>query len=528
VLDLKGRTLLMNDAARGWAAEGLLLGDARTAYADGRIKGLRRRALAGEVLDGVDMDLTATDGAVRNVQVWTAPVQSDDKLDAVVSVFADVTQQRQGEERVRFLAEHDALTGLLNRRGLQANLEHTSALTRAGTCSALAILDLDNFGLINDSAGHQTGDRVLVGIARALAGALRADDVLARLSGDEFGVILNRAESAEIYESVKGLLKAAHQYRLVSGEASISVTASIGVCQLAQQTSAIDALAHADIALHEAKEQGRNRSVVWTDAHDRTELHEVTLDWSTRIKDALDEDRFHVYLQPIVDLATGEIVRYEGLARLRGRDGSISLPGDFIPAAVRLGLMTEIDRVVLDKVVVLMQENESLRISMNLDAASFDDDELLDRLERTLNDDPALAGRFGIEITEHTSLRNALRAKKRLQRLRDLGCEIAIDDFGTGFASFAHLRELPADIVKISQSFVENVDTDPGAAALVEAIVTVSRALGKEVVAEGVRTRELAAFLRAYDIAFAQGYFFGVPAPPESITVDSTQAVCAA
>jgi len=249
-------------------------------------------------------------------------------------------------------------------------------------------------------------------------------------------------------------------------------------------------------------------------------LRAATLDWSTRIKDALDEDRFLVYLQPIVELATGKVVRYEALARLLECDGSIAPPGAFIPPAGRLGLMPALDGAILDKVVALLDRDPSLHICMNLDPASFEDDELLDKLEQFFTRRRHLAGRLGIEITEHTSLRDTERAERRLMRLRKLNCGVAIDDFGTGFASFAHLRELPVDIVKISHSFVAHVDADPGAVALMEAIVTVSRALGKHVVAEGVETAEIATALRAFDITYAQGYLFGRPAPAESVLAD--------
>jgi EAL domain-containing protein (putative c-di-GMP-specific phosphodiesterase class I) len=180
--------------------------------------------------------------------------------------------------------------------------------------------------------------------------------------------------------------------------------------------------------------------------------------------------------------------------------------------------MPAIDSTILEKVVELIERDPSLSISVNLSVASFEDDELLDRLEQLFRNSPLLGGRLGIEITEHTSLRDIDRAQRRLKRLNKLHCAIAIDDFGTGFASFAHLRELPVEIVKISHTFVHNIDTDPTAAALVEAIVTVSHALGKHVIAEGVERAEIAEILRRHQIRYAQGYLFGGPAPAESIT----------
>jgi EAL domain-containing protein (putative c-di-GMP-specific phosphodiesterase class I) len=192
------------------------------------------------------------------------------------------------------------------------------------------------------------------------------------------------------------------------------------------------------------------------------------------------------------------------------------MPGAFIPPASRLGLMPAIDTAILEQVTALLERDPMLRIAINLDAASFDDDAVLDRLEHVLTSSYGLTGRLGIEITEHTSLRSPKRAERRLRRLQELGCDVAIDDFGTGFASFDHLRNLPANLVKISHNFIANLDTDPTARALVQAIVTVAHALGKQVIAEGVERPEIAELLRALDIEYAQGYLFGRPILPTS------------
>jgi EAL domain-containing protein (putative c-di-GMP-specific phosphodiesterase class I) len=305
----------------------------------------------------------------------------------------------------------------------------------------------------------------------------------------------------------------------------VSVTTSAGVCALASCETANEALARATIALNAAKEDGRNRMINWAADDEKTALRAATLDWSTRIKDALDEDRFVVYLQPIVELATGKVAQYEALARLRQPDDSIAPPAAFIPAAGRLGLMPALDRAILGKVVALLERDPSLRICMNLDAASFAEDSILDAVEQ-LAARPDLTGRLGIEITEHTSLRDTERANRRLERLKELNCIVALDDFGTGFASFKQLRDLPAHLVKISSTFVSHLDDeDSSSASLVNAIVTVARALGKRVVAEGVETAEGAEALKAYDIRYAQGYFFGRPAPAESILAEQRQPV---
>jgi diguanylate cyclase (GGDEF)-like protein len=513
VLSPGGAVLLMNEAATRWDERGLFKERSR----DDAGEELQRRSLTGEEFHGSEVMLKTHHDETRQAQLWTAPIRRDGNLDAIVAVYADVTEQRRRDEHVRFLAERDPLTGLFNRRGFLTSLERAVKHERAAT-SILAIIDIDNFKLVNDSAGHAAGDALLKGLAQELARVLRPDDVLTRLSGDEFAVALIGDDLEEVHLLVERLLKATRRYRLETSNESISVTASIGICRLRSGIGPKEALEHADAALYEAKEQGRNRIVAWRDSPERRALRSATLGWTGTINDALDEDRFLLYLQPIVALATGETVRYEALARLRRRDGSIVLPSAFLPPARHLGLMPAIDSTILEKVVELIERDPSLSISVNLSVASFEDDDLLDRLEQLFTISPVLGGRLGIEITEQTSLRDIDRAQRRLKRLNNLHCAIAIDDFGTGFASFAHLRELPVEIVKISHTFVHNIDTDPTAAALVEAIVTVSHALGKHVIAEGVERAEIAEILRTHQVRYAQGYLFGGPAPAESIT----------
>ena len=286
----------------------------------------------------------------------------------------------------------------------------------------VAIADIDNFKLVNDSAGHPVGDAVLRDIANLLATRLRPQDVCARLSGDEFALLLPGCTTDEGFQIVERLLDAVRGYRLPIDDGSIDITISVGLAPIQPDDdsgrSAENALLHADSALYEAKGQGRNRAVIWTPTLAQAQQLASRRGWSTRIKDALAEDRFIIHLQPIVDLDTGLPVYHEALTRMLDPHDNLLSPAVFLPHAHELGLMEAIDRNALDQAVALLEADPELRIFINLDPASFYSDNLLDRLETILLTRPHLHGRLGIEITERAPIRDYQRAQQRLHALK--------------------------------------------------------------------------------------------------------------
>jgi diguanylate cyclase (GGDEF)-like protein/PAS domain S-box-containing protein len=537
VLDGAGVVQSWNEAAEaasGWRAERVVGRPWELVPAPGerRAAGIQQRALTGERLDHVELGLRRRDGTPRRIEISTAPVGAPEAPDAVVAVFDDVTDERKREDEVRYLADHDTLTGLLNRRRFsECLIDAIADADLLGTPLMVAIADLDHFKSINDTAGHATGDQMLADLARLIVGRLRPTDICARLSGDEFALLLRGARTDEAVDVAERILAAVREYRLpLEGvHGSLDVTISIGICALEPggdpATRAETAILHADMALYEAKERGRNDAVVWTPTLAETQKLTARRGWSTRIKDALEDDRFVIHLQPIVDLRVGRVAYHEALTRMLDEHGRIVSPAQFLPHAGDLGVIDEIDQNAIDRAIGLLEADPELRIFVNLDSQSFASDPLLDRLEDTFRDRPDLAGRLGIEITERAPVRDYGRARQRLAALTSLGCLLAIDDFGSGFSSFEHLRLLPAHFVKVDARFIEEVGGDPVSGAILDGIVKTAHALSMRIIAEGIETPETARLLGARSIEYGQGYFFGRPAPAVREPVAVSQPV---
>ena len=472
--------------------------------------------LAGNVWHG-ELYNRRKDGSVYIEEQTITPVRgSDGTIRHFVAIKQDVTMRKRTEERIRHLALHDPLTDLGNRRAAEEVLERAVARARRGTPTTLLLLDLDHFKVVNDTLGHAAGDTVLIDVSRLLLSLRRPGDEVARLGGDEFVVVLEGTETEAGRLVAERLRRAVEEHPFEVGGRRFDLGVSIGVLPIDGRVEAGALLGLADAALYAAKERGRNRIAI----SDGTSaplgpLSEASL-WASRVKEALREGRFVLAFQPIVRLATRTPTHYEALLRMRDPEGGLLLPGVFLPAAERFGLMPQIDAWVFSELLGLLAERHDLEIFMNLSGASLGDESLLLSFEERLRTSRIGPGRLAIEVTETTAVRDILAAREWMRRLKDLGCRFALDDFGIGFSSFAYLQSLPVDYVKIDGFFLRDLASSTANRALVQAIETVSETLGKETIAESVEHAESIPVLLSLGVEFGQGYALGMPSvgPP--------------
>ena len=435
----------------------------------------------------------------------------------VTALASDVSEREAMLAHLRELAERDPLTGVYNRHYLMQELDRALERARRGQGGGFALLyvDLDNFKFVNDSLGHLTGDRVLREVTELLRQRARRGDVLARLGGDEFAVVLHGVDEDAALAAAEGYRRQLAGYSVHHEGGSIHVGCSIGVAVLGPDVgSREDLLARADVAVQLAKRAGRNRVHLFR-PEDRGDIESMSADigWVRRIRQAIEEERFVLARQPIVHCADRAVCGHEVLVRMLDEKGATVLPGGFLPSAERFGLMGDIDRWVVEHALGQMAAGTpgSGTVSINLSAQSVGDPAMLDFITAALERSGMEPRRVCFEITETVAITSMVRAQALLAGLRRLGCATALDDFGVGYSSFAYLKDLPVDRVKIDASFVRGLEGDRLKRAMVRAMNEVAHALGKETVAEGVETEGELAVLRAIGVDCAQGYLFGRP-----------------
>ena len=433
----------------------------------------------------------------------------------------DVSERVRYEAQLQHMADHDPLTGLLNRRSFERELnQHIVQVQRYGPEGAALVLDIDRFKHINDTLGHNVGDELIVKVAQTLRTRLRDSDVLARLGGDEFAILLPRggaAEAARVAEAVLGAVRA--QSVLTAAGRRRPVTASIGIALFSdtERLSAEDVLVNADLAMYDAKEAGRDRAATYSSQERGASRMKARITWAERIREALEEDRFTLYAQPIVDLADGEVRQHELLLRMLDERGEVIPPAAFLGVAERFDLMQDIDRWVVARAIRLMGEQKAagreLAFEVNISGSSTGDPELLTIIEHELAVSGVDPVNLVLEVTETTAVANIPRAQQFAARLAELGCRFALDDFGAGFGSFYYLKHLPFDLLKIDGEFVRSCTTCTTDQLLIRAAVDIARGLGKKTIAEYVGDEETVELLRELGVDYAQGFHIGRPGP---------------
>ena len=470
------------------------------------------------------MGLKAPGGHVTWISVTTQPLQQEEDGWSVVSSVTDITDRRHAQVELQRLADHDSLTGLLNRRRLEADLtEHLARTSRDTDLGAVIVLDLDNFKYVNDSLGHAVGDELICSTATAIARRLRAGDTVARLGGDEFAVIAPHTDEASGEALARSLLAVIREEVVVATvDGPRRTTASAGIAIMEVGGTSHEVLAHADMAMYEAKEQGKDGVVVFDPGADRRAQAKAGLSWAERIRSALEHDQLFLEGQPIVALdAPDSELRYELLVRMRSDDGDTVPPGVFLPVAERFDLMRDIDRWVLARAARLLGQLDragrgDVHLSVNLSPRSLDM-EMLEVLRSALALHRGDPRRLTVEITETAAIADLDRAQAFAAALSAMGVRLALDDFGAGFASFQHLTQLHFDEIKIDGGYVKNLADDPTHQVLVRSLAELARGLGKDVTAEFVQDDRTIELLREYGVRWGQGFHLGRPGPLEDL-----------
>jgi diguanylate cyclase (GGDEF)-like protein len=463
-------------------------------------------------------------GAAHN-SFWLRMISTLEHRDEgpiIAGLLLNVTEEKRNELRMSYMADHDPLTGLINRRRFQERLEEQIAHNdRYNNSSALLFLDLDQFKYVNDSHGHCTGDEYLRQVAYHLRQELGKSDVIGRLGGDEFGIILPNADSDKASRISEKLLKRLNSKEFIHDNHGLAFRASIGIALFPQHGNTASALlTRADSAMYTAKGQGRNTYRTCEERLDAERMHEKVL-WEERIRHALKHDRFQLYFQPIVDVHSGLIVHYESLLRMIGEQGEIIAPGAFIGVAERFGTIRDIDGWVVENAIRAQAASarigKPVSLTINLSGRYFgnlgNSDEILEIIEKATRGFGATPNMIVFEVTETAAVENFSEACRFIQALKDKGYRFALDDFGSGYAGFDYLKNMPVNYIKIDGSFIRNLNHDPVDQILVRTIADMARKLNVRAVAEFVENRETLEVLRGMGVPLGQGYFFAKPQP---------------
>ena len=466
--------------------------------------------------EGVEFTITDSVVPIRN---------REGEIVGAVLVFKDLSQVREMEEEMNHLARHDALTGLINRRAFEEEVEALIEETNGnGRKHALCYLDLDEFTLINDSCGHAAGDEFIRQITSVLVGKVRSSDIVARMGGDEFGILLTNCGFKRAGSIAKDLAEAVRRVRFSWEDRVYAVGVSIGLVPISSDSECAEmVLKAADAACHVAKETGRNRIHVYQEGDTAIAERSGEMQWISRIHKALAEDRFTLYQQPLAPLSEraspGPL--HEILVRMLDEDGALVPPNDFIPSAERYHLISAIDRwVIRNALSALSQVDESIRFILNVSGQSVSEDTFQSFVMGQFRTTGVAPERVFFEITETVAIADLQRAMRFISIFKGLGCRFVLDDFGKGVSSYTYLKNLPVDFLKIEGEFIRRMLDDPIEAAIVNSINQVGQVVGLETIAECVETEEIFDAVRQAGIDYAQGYWLARPAPldPQELT----------
>ncbi len=472
--------------------------------------------------------LCCKDGKERSI-LWLHSSLTNESTTQLLSTGLDITESKQLERNLSWLADHDSLTALFNRRRFEKELEDALSWTRQHDAQGVLLyIDLDNFKDINDFCGHQIGDIILRKVASTLTTLTKDIDhsaylICARLGGDEFAILLRNIDEEGACILSKRILDSLYQIRHQENNFRFQLSCSIGVATFpGMESNSNELLTNADFSMYQAKLMGRNQYYVFREDDNHREKVNHRLIWREKIESALANDRFVLHYQPILNIQTRNISHYETLVRMLDDKDELISPEVFINVAERLGLIQEIDHFILrssiKKQAELLRQGYDIKLAINLSGKAFDDPDLTKNIQQSIKENNARAENLIFEVTETAAVTDIVSAGKIMTEIQSLGCQFALDDFGVGFSSFYYLRELPVEYVKIDGSFIHDLTANTDNQILVKALSEVAIGFNKLSVAEFVDSLETLNILSKAKVNFAQGYFIGKPS--EKIPVE--------
>ncbi len=436
----------------------------------------------------------------------------------MLGVLRLVTQRKQHEAKLEYLANFDDLTGHFNKLRLREVLDHALARAlRFGQDSAFLVIGVDQLGRINAAYGHEAGDRVLFDVSQRFDEILRNADVVGRLDSDRFGIVISGSGNEQALRTAERVLQKVRQAPVEIGGRQVHITASAGIVLFPTQAqTAFDVITKAESALLRAKAAGRDCASIYemTEAQRRDQLASMNI--GQDVKRAIKEDRLTFAYQPVVDAVTEKVRFYECLMRMRMPGGALIPAERFVPVIEQLGLIRAIDRRALELAVEDLEANPDITLAINISGLTAADRSWLRALTSRLKDRPHLAQRLIVEITETAALQDIEESASFVTAVRNLGCRVAVDDFGAGYTTFRHLKSLTVDLVKIDGSFVRDIDNSGENQLFIRNLLSLARSFDLITVAECVENAEDAAYLRDQGVDLLQGFHFGKPktAPP--------------
>lgn len=477
-------------------------------------------------------------GKAVPVECTVYPLTIHGLQEGSVIAFRDISERKMLEEKLHWQATHDHLTQLCNRRYFEDQLESdVQRVQRDDVMCALVYLDLDRFKYINDTAGHDAGDKLLIEISRLLTDKLRDEDILARLGGDEFAVILRNVDEQSSMEIAEGFRSVLEGCSFNYGGQNYNVHGSFGVALMdIENMTSGDVLANADIACHIAKRSGRNQCHLYEQSSDEKNVMGTELGWSARLRDAMKENKFVLHYQPIIDMEYIDLndlppedgviwkrhiqdannpLHYELLIRMKGDDGELFYPDAFIPTAERFNLMRDVDMWVLNEALSTMadiqKDHPNVSFSINLSGHTINADDSLVKIKALIEKYGTNPQALIFEVTETCAIANLESANQFVDEMKWMGCRFSLDDFGSGFCSFSQLKCIPADFVKIDGQFVKGMSRGAIDRAIVTAMNDVAHSLGRYTVAEYVESPEILRLLKICGVDRVQGHYVSEP-----------------